>query len=183
MTRATEKRWQWHREQLLAMRENLLGEVQVNEEEMRSPIESHSMDIADSATDEMEHDLAHGILAHETDALFEIDAALGRIADGSYGICEATGKPIPAERLRALPWTRFVREFQERLEKRQQIDLPHLAAAASIQGQAPGGLVQAEDAAAEDLITRESEDRRLEGNIEEMTGLSAASLPLTPLAE
>ena len=168
---------------MLALREKLVGEVQVNEEEMRAPIEPHSMDIADSATDEMEHDLALGILAHETDALFEIDAALGRIADGSYGICEATGKPIPAERLRALPWTRFVREFQERLEKRHQVDLPHLAAAASIQGEAPGGLAQAVDSAAEDLITRASEDRRVESNIEEMMGSSATSLPLRPLTE
>ena len=34
----------------------------------------------------------------------EIDAALARIDDGSYGMCSISGKPIPKERLRVLPW-------------------------------------------------------------------------------
>lgn len=40
--------------------------------------------------------------------LFEIDAALGRIKAGTYGICEKTAKPIPVERLMANPWARTV---------------------------------------------------------------------------
>ena len=39
-----------------------------------------------------------------TDMLREIDAALARLDDGTYGIDEVTGEPIPIERLRALPW-------------------------------------------------------------------------------
>ncbi|KAA0234384.1 MAG: hypothetical protein EDR02_08980 [Actinobacteria bacterium] len=34
----------------------------------------------------------------------EIDAALARIDAGSYGICMVSGKPIPKERLKAIPW-------------------------------------------------------------------------------
>ncbi|MCZ2738500.1 TraR/DksA family transcriptional regulator [Bacillus safensis] len=37
----------------------------------------------------------------------EIDAALKRMEDGTYGICEKTGKEIPYERLKAVPYTRF----------------------------------------------------------------------------
>jgi RNA polymerase-binding transcription factor len=40
-------------------------------------------------------------------ALSEIDAALQRLADGSYGICEHCGEQIPWERLDVLPETRF----------------------------------------------------------------------------
>lgn len=172
------KRWKWHHDQLLALRDRLLADVRVNEEEMRAPIEPHSMDIADSATDEIEHDMALGMLSHEADALFEIDAALARIADGSYGICERSGRPIPEERLRAVPWTRHTREVQERLEQRDQVELPHLPNAASIQGDAPGGLAQAEDAEQDELISRELNIRETAGRVEELTGVEVNPLPL-----
>ncbi len=41
---------------------------------------------------------------NEKQLLHEIDHALDKIADGTYGICEVTGVPIPIERLRAIPW-------------------------------------------------------------------------------
>jgi DnaK suppressor protein len=46
--------------------------------------------------------------------LVEIDAALRRIDDGSYGTCELCGKPIGTERLRALPWARLCIDDQRR---------------------------------------------------------------------
>ena len=51
-----------------------------------------------------ERDLA--IEDHEEQLLNEIDAALKRIEDGTYGICEVDGEPIEFERLQALPWAR-----------------------------------------------------------------------------
>lgn len=47
-----------------------------------------------------------------------IDEALHRINEGNYGICEITGKPIEAERLEIIPWTRFSIEGQRIYEKR-----------------------------------------------------------------
>ena len=38
---------------------------------------------------------------------YEVDAALKRLEDGTYGVCELTGRPIFWERLEAVPWTRF----------------------------------------------------------------------------
>ena len=38
-------------------------------------------------------------------AHLEVDAALDRLKDGTFGICENCGKPIPIARLKALPWT------------------------------------------------------------------------------
>ena len=54
------------------------------------------------AGDEAEHEMLH-----------QIDAALGRIENGSYGICTVTGKPIPVERLQAIPWTETTVEGAE----------------------------------------------------------------------
>jgi RNA polymerase-binding transcription factor DksA len=76
------------------------------------------MDEADSATDEFDHDLALSQLSTERDALDEVNEALRRIAAGTYGICEESGQAIPAARLRAVPWTRFTREVEERMEQK-----------------------------------------------------------------
>ena len=53
--------------------------------------------------------------------LFEIEMALARIEEGSYGVCEETEEPIEQDRLRAIPWTRLSiegAEIRESLQKR-----------------------------------------------------------------
>ena len=51
----------------------------------------------------------------------KIDAALGRIDDGTYGYCEETGDPIALRRLDARPIATLSVEAQERHEKRERI--------------------------------------------------------------
>jgi RNA polymerase-binding transcription factor DksA len=67
---------------------------------------------------------ALSLISSEQNALFEIDRAIRRIREGTYGICEATGKPIPADRLEAVPWTRFARDVEEKLEREEQSRKP-----------------------------------------------------------
>ena len=56
----------------------------------------------DTLAVERERDLA--LSAHARQAVEEIDAALERLEQGTYGICVVSEKPIPKERLRAIPW-------------------------------------------------------------------------------
>jgi RNA polymerase-binding transcription factor DksA len=49
--------------------------------------------------------------------MYEIDAALDRIRHGTYGVCEISGEPIEAERLAAIPWTRYSAVAQRELEE------------------------------------------------------------------
>ena len=56
----------------------------------------------DTLAVERERDLA--LSAHAQAAVEEIDQALGRLKLGTYGICVVSGKSIPKERLRAIPW-------------------------------------------------------------------------------
>jgi RNA polymerase-binding protein DksA len=49
----------------------------------------------------------------------EIDDALTRIEEASYGMCELTGKPIPIDRLTELPWVRYTIEAQRELDRQQ----------------------------------------------------------------
>ena len=64
----------------------------------------------DTLAVERERDLA--LSAQARAAVAQIDAALERIADGSYGICVMSGKPIPKERLHAIPWAAERVEFK-----------------------------------------------------------------------
>jgi RNA polymerase-binding transcription factor DksA len=110
-------KWAWHYRALLKLRDRLTQQQSERLMAACEPLEPHSMDLADSATDEFDHNLSVSELCVEQDALFEIEDALRRIEDGNYGRCEGTGKRIPAARLRAIPWTRFGKELAERMER------------------------------------------------------------------
>ena len=66
----------------------------------------------DTLAVERDFDLARAAAALQT--IEEIDAALGRIEKGTYGICEYSGQTIPKERLRAIPYARERVEFKTR---------------------------------------------------------------------
>jgi DnaK suppressor protein len=63
--------------------------------------------MADVASDANEQTLELSLERAERIHLAEIEAALRRIKDGRYGVCEECGLSIPVERLQALPWTPF----------------------------------------------------------------------------
>jgi len=116
LARRVKLKWAWHFQTLLALRDRLLERRLARWGEVTQPLEPHSMHMADTATDELDHDLALTEICTEEDALYEVDEALRRILNGTYGVCEQTGRPIPGARLRAVPWTRFSREAEVRLE-------------------------------------------------------------------
>lgn len=64
-----------------------------------------AVDMAELQIDNMTNQTLLDKLEAET---AEIDAALERIKNGSYGVCEKTGKPIPLERLKANPYARTI---------------------------------------------------------------------------
>ena len=109
-------KWRWHYNALLAERERLLDERTSLLRSAADPVEPHSILEADSATDEFEHNIALRELTAACSTIREVDDAIHRILDGTYGKCEKTGRPILAARLRALPWTRFSLKAEQELE-------------------------------------------------------------------
>lgn len=73
--------------------------------------------MADLGSDTFEQDFALGLMNSERKIVEEIIAALKRINDGTYGICEGTGKPVPKARLEASPWARYCIEYASKIEK------------------------------------------------------------------
>jgi RNA polymerase-binding protein DksA len=71
--------------------------------------------LGDTASVLYDRELDEGLEEGAQQTLSEIDAALRRIEDGTYGTCEVCGKPIGAERLAAIPWARLCIDDQRRL--------------------------------------------------------------------
>jgi DnaK suppressor protein len=117
---------QRQREKLLALKDTLLDSMNgVAKDSLRSRAEgseasAFGMHQADAGSDAYDRDFALSLLSQEQDSLYEIDEALKRIENGTYGTCEMSGKSIPHARLEALPFTRYTVECQAELEKRNR---------------------------------------------------------------
>jgi DnaK suppressor protein len=103
------------RRMLVDERARLLEHVAA-ETEQAAPDEEVG-DIEDDAAAEARQQQARLRQRHHTDHIREIDAALARMEDGSYGICEETGEPIPFARLQLEPTARYTVEALEMLEQ------------------------------------------------------------------
>jgi RNA polymerase-binding transcription factor DksA len=79
-------------------------------------LSNYSQHMADVGTDNSDRDFGLSLVSNDRDILFEIEQAIDRIFDDSYGVCEITGKPISNERLMAIPFARFSREGQDQFE-------------------------------------------------------------------
>jgi RNA polymerase-binding transcription factor DksA len=113
---AAPAKWNWHRRTLLRLRETLVQDHETRRGALRTVCDDGATDAIDVAGEQQECDELLATLSCEEIELSEIDAALQRLSNGTYGICQATGEPIPAIRLRAIPWTRFTREAAARRE-------------------------------------------------------------------
>ena len=73
--------------------------------------------LADTATETYDRELDYTLEENSEHVLAEIDAALKRIDDGTYGICTNRGEQIPVERLEALPYATLCIDCQRERER------------------------------------------------------------------
>jgi RNA polymerase-binding transcription factor DksA len=109
-------RFAQQRDRLLRIRTVLLQRIKRLAAEASEDTPGYSIHMADAATDSFDRDLTLGLASFEQEMLYEVDAALKRLDDGTYGVCELTGRPIPWERLEAIPWTRYSIQAEIELE-------------------------------------------------------------------
>ena len=84
------------------------------------PSEGHLADEIDLASRDQDMGFALLLAGKDQNLGAEIDAALKRMDDGSYGVCEGTDEPIGFRRLEARPWTRFSVGYQEQIEREER---------------------------------------------------------------
>jgi len=82
--------------------------------------EQAGADAIDFALDAEQGEISSQLAELESRELVQIERALERMEDGTYGICEVTGKPIPLSRLRALPYATTSIEAQRELEQARE---------------------------------------------------------------
>ncbi|MBI4834156.1 MAG: TraR/DksA C4-type zinc finger protein [Planctomycetes bacterium] len=72
--------------------------------------------MADAGTDTFEQDFTLGLMENEGEEIHEIDAALDRIEEQTFGVCERCSKPISEKRLKAIPFSRLCIDCKEKEE-------------------------------------------------------------------
>jgi RNA polymerase-binding protein DksA len=96
---------------LLAKRDEILDNVTHMEDEtlrkQRSDLSNMPIHLADAGSDTFELENTLGLVGSARKLLQEIDDALERIENNTYGICEGEGGPIAKARLKAIPWARY----------------------------------------------------------------------------
>ena len=130
------KKWQKYYKLLIGLREHVSNEINLHtadtlkhsSREDSGDLSGYGTHQADSGTDTFDRDFALSLVSSEQDALNEIEEAIGRIKDGSYGVCEVTHKAIPAARLTAVPFARYSVEGQLEHEKNQHRKQNRIAA-------------------------------------------------------
>jgi RNA polymerase-binding transcription factor DksA len=111
----TATKQQAHRRRLEALRDRLRPEVSAITNQTLAPaggqgtseLSNAPFHLGDTGTEEYLHDLNATLLENEEFLANEVQAALRRLDDGTYGRCEFCERPIAEARLEALPYTRF----------------------------------------------------------------------------
>lgn len=109
MNHLTKKQLEELKKRLLAEKSKILARYnETLETQMRVSEEAKEpQDLEDLGQINYTEDLLESLSQRDMEVLREIEEALKRIENGTYGICEWTGEEIPYERLKAIPWTRF----------------------------------------------------------------------------
>jgi DnaK suppressor protein len=104
-------------EHLLETKSKLLEEMETELKAHREGNQDEGRDAYDLASEERDREINFILADREQAKIKEIDDALARFADGSYGVCESCGLEIGEERLDALPFTRVCRDCQQDRER------------------------------------------------------------------
>jgi len=112
----------YFRKLLIERRAVLVGDLGHLEENAlkRTKDNAATLDIsnfADLGTDNFDQDFTIGLIENSEEVVREIDAALGRIEAGTFGVCEQSGCDIGKNRLKAIPWARLCINCQRQVEQ------------------------------------------------------------------
>lgn len=118
-THLTKKQLNHYRELLIAKRHEIVGDLGAMEQEALRSLDGGThmpIHMADVGTDTYDQDFMLGLAEAERKQLTEIDDALMRIQQNTYGVCVMTGNPIPDARLEAKPWAKYTIEAARQIE-------------------------------------------------------------------
>ena len=83
---------------------SIAHDVSTSPREASGDLSAYTVHMADMAADTYERELSMDLVSSEQEILYQIDDALKRLDDGSYGICQQCNTPITMSRLKAVPY-------------------------------------------------------------------------------
>lgn len=115
------------RQLLITERAKLAKEIRsIAQETSKSPREAsgdlsaYTVHMADMAADTYEREVSMNIVSNEQEILYQIDDALKRLDDGSFGICQQCNQPITMSRLKAVPYASLCIACQRTKEQKSK---------------------------------------------------------------
>ncbi len=106
-----------YRRLLEEKRTTLLAELAKTRHAEEETTEESTQDIADKAVSSYTREFLYSLSDNDRNTLLQIDQAIGRIDDGTYGTCMNCGSSLSEKRLNAVPWAPHCVECQELAEK------------------------------------------------------------------
>ena len=115
------------RQLLITERAKLAGEIKaIAQDTAKSPREAsgdlsaYTVHMADMAADTYERELSMNIVSSEQELLYQIDDALKRLDDGSFGVCQQCNQPVSMSRLKAVPYASMCISCQRAKEQKHK---------------------------------------------------------------
>ena len=107
------------KKRLEELRVHVMRTIEGTKKEVTTPDESkgYSQHSADEGTDDFVKNINLEVTSKEFGLLRQIDRALEKIEEGTYGVCDLSGEEIPMKRLEAIPYASMTVKAQEKFEK------------------------------------------------------------------
>jgi DnaK suppressor protein len=124
MVKEDKARYEELRKMLIELRDEILRKIaqemgtKLDEDPRMSTLST--LDIGDLSQLDFDENIDYTLLNMQIERLREVEDALDRLEEGTYGICEECGAAIKLERLKILPFTTYCVQCQERREKMGQ---------------------------------------------------------------
>ena len=114
-----------YKEKLINLKEEVLAKIREisedtlmkSQKDISGDMSGYGIHIADVASDNYERDFSLGLVSDERKVLLEIEEALKRIEAKDYGVCQLCEKVIAAVRLKSIPYVKYCKKCQEKMEK------------------------------------------------------------------
>jgi len=122
----TKKDLLYFKKLILKRKEEVLDEIKhISEDTLKKSqkdaagdISGYTYHMADIATDTYDREFSLSLASNERKVIYEIDDAIKKIEEGTYGVCEECESLIAKTRLKALPYARLCLKCQQKLEKK-----------------------------------------------------------------
>jgi RNA polymerase-binding protein DksA len=99
---------------------SIAKDASISPRDASGDLSAYTVHMADMAADTYDRELSMNIASSEQEILYQIDDALKRLDDGSYGICQQCNQPITMSRLKAVPYASLCIACQRSKEQKNK---------------------------------------------------------------